>query len=65
VVIGGTALAGGEGNVLGSLVGALMLGMLRNGLTLLNVSAYFQQIIIGVVIIGAVFADKFRGTHQS
>jgi ribose transport system permease protein len=58
VVIGGTALSGGQGKVIGTLVGALMLGILRNGLTILNVSSFFQQIIIGAVIIVAVFADK-------
>jgi ribose transport system permease protein len=60
VVIGGTALSGGQGKIVGSLVGALMLGILRNGLTILNVSSYFQQIIIGAVIIIAVFADKLN-----
>jgi len=61
-VIGGTSLAGGEGGLLGTLVGALLLGTLRNGLTLLNVVSYYQQIIIGCVIILAVFYDRFRIT---
>ena len=60
VVIGGTALSGGQGKILGTLLGALMLGILKNGLTILNVSSYFQQIIIGIVIITAVFADKLN-----
>lgn len=60
VVIGGTALSGGQGKILGTLLGALMLGILRNGLTILNVSSYYQQIIIGTVIIIAIFADKFN-----
>lgn len=60
VVIGGTALSGGQGRIIGTLVGALMLGILRNGLTILNVSSFFQQIIIGAVIIVAVFADKIK-----
>ncbi len=60
VVIGGTALSGGQGRIIGTLVGALMLGILRNGLTILNVSSFFQQIIIGTVIIVAVFADKIK-----
>lgn len=60
VVIGGTSLAGGEGGIIGTLVGALLLGMLRNGLTILNVSAYYQQIIIGAVIVGAVFLDRLK-----
>jgi ribose transport system permease protein len=57
VVIGGTAMSGGVGNVFGTLLGALLLGMLKNGLTMLNVSAYSQQVIIGAVIIIAVFLD--------
>lgn len=60
VVIGGTALSGGQGRIIGTLVGALMLGILRNGLTIVNVSSFFQQIIIGSVIIIAVFADKLN-----
>lgn len=60
VVIGGTALSGGQGRIIGTLVGALMLGILRNGLTIVNVSSFFQQIIIGAVIIIAVFADKLN-----
>lgn len=60
VVIGGTALSGGQGKIVGTLVGALMLGILRNGLTILNISSFYQQIIIGAVIIIAVFADKIK-----
>lgn len=56
-VIGGTSLMGGEGNVFGTLVGALIIGVLRNGLTLLNISSFAQQIIIGLVIIVAVLLD--------
>ena len=63
-VIGGTSLAGGEGNIFGTLLGALMMGTLRNGLTLLNVSSYYQQIIIGIVIIGAVFLDRIKAMKQ-
>jgi ribose transport system permease protein len=60
VVIGGTCLAGGEGGLIGTLIGALLLGTLRNGLTLLNVVSYYQQIIIGVVIVLAVFYDRMK-----
>ncbi len=56
-VIGGTSLLGGEGTLLGTLVGALIMGVLRNGLNLLNVSSYLQQVAIGAVIIIAVFVD--------
>jgi ribose/xylose/arabinose/galactoside ABC-type transport system permease subunit len=57
-VIGGTSLLGGEGTLGGTLVGALIIGVLRNGLNLLGVSAHLQQIVIGVVIIGAVLIDS-------
>ncbi len=60
VVIGGTSLSGGQGNIVGTLVGALILGTLRNGLTILNVPSYYQKIIIGIVIVLAVFADKMK-----
>jgi ribose transport system permease protein len=56
-VIGGTSLMGGEGKIAGTLIGALIMGVLRNGLNLLNVSSYVQQTIIGIVIISAVFLD--------
>jgi ribose transport system permease protein len=56
-VIGGTSLLGGEGSLMGALVGALIMGVLRNGLNLLNVSSFFQQVVIGAVIIGAVLID--------
>ena len=56
-VIGGTSLFGGEGTLLGALIGALIMGVLRNGLNLLNVSSFVQQFVIGVVIIAAVLID--------
>jgi ribose transport system permease protein len=56
-VIGGTSLLGGEGSLVGTLIGALIMGVLRNGLNLLNVSSFFQQVVIGIVIIGAVLVD--------
>jgi len=56
-VIGGTSLMGGAGKMRGTLVGALIMGVLRNGLNLLDVSSYIQQTIIGAVIIIAVFLD--------
>jgi ribose/xylose/arabinose/galactoside ABC-type transport system permease subunit len=57
VVIGGTSLLGGSGSVLGTLVGALIMSVLRNGLNLLGVSSYVQQIAIGTVIVVAVLID--------
>jgi ribose transport system permease protein len=57
-VIGGASLRGGEGTLLGTLIGALIMGVLRNGLNLLGVSSFLQQIIIGAVIIVAVLVDS-------
>ena len=57
-VIGGASLFGGEGNPLGSLIGALTLGGMRNGLTLLNVPSFWQYVATGVVVILAVLADQ-------
>jgi ribose/xylose/arabinose/galactoside ABC-type transport system permease subunit len=59
VVIGGTSLFGGLGGVVGTVVGAALIGVLLNGLVLLNVSPYIQQIIIGLVIVLAVAFDRF------
>ena len=60
VVIGGTSLFGGEGGIIGSLIGAFVMGVLRNGLNLLNVSAFWQRIAIGTVVIAAVGVDTLR-----
>ena len=59
VVVGGTSLFGGRGNILGTIIGAMRFGALQNGLVLLNVSSYIQQIIIGIILILAVTFDKF------
>jgi len=63
-VIGGTSLMGGEGRVVGTLVGALIMGVLRNGLNLLGVSSFLQQIVIGSVIIVAVLIDMALKRHK-
>jgi len=60
VIIGGATFFGGVGTVSGTLIGALFMGVLRNGLNLLNVSAYWQMIVIGVVIVAAVVVDVLR-----
>lgn len=56
-VIGGTSLTGGDGGVGGTLIGALIMGVLRNGLNLLGVSSFLQQVVIGLVIVFAVLLD--------
>ncbi len=63
-VIGGTSLMGGQGTLAGTLVGALIMGVLRNGLNLLGVSSFLQQIVIGVVIVSAVLVDTFLKRHK-
>lgn len=60
VVIGGASLAGGAGTVAGTLTGALIIGVLRNGLNLLDVSSFWQQVVIGSVIAAAVMVDTLR-----
>lgn len=58
VVIGGTSMSGGEGSVIGSLIGALIIGVMNNGLNLLNVSPYYQQIFKGLIVVLAVLMDS-------
>lgn len=60
VVIGGTSLSGGSGGIPGTLIGVLIIGVLRNGLNLLQVSPFLQQVVIGVVIAIAVATETFR-----
>ena len=59
-IIGGTSFFGGVGTVSGTLIGALIMGVLRNGLNLLSVDTNYQTVVIGVVIIGAVYVDVLR-----
>lgn len=61
VVIGGASFLGGRGTVANALIGALMIGVIRNGMNLLNVDAFLQPIVIGVVIVIAVELDVLRG----
>ncbi len=59
-VIGGASLSGGSGTIIGAIIGAAIMGVLRNGLVLMSVSAYWQQTVIGAVIILAVALDNLR-----
>lgn len=60
VVIGGTSLSGGKGGILGTLVGAIFIATLINGLVLLNTSSFWQQVIMGLVVLIAVGIDQYR-----
>jgi inositol transport system permease protein len=64
VVIGGTSLFGGSGSILGTVIGTILIGVLLNGLVMLNVSSYIQQIIIGVIIVLAVAFDTFAKSRR-
>ena len=59
-VIGGTSLMGGEGRMLGTLIGALIMGVLRNGLNLLNVPSSWEGVVVGTVLVAAVIVDRTR-----
>jgi ribose transport system permease protein len=58
VVVGGTSLSGGEGKIVGTIIGALIIGVLNNGLNLMNVSPFYQAIVKGLVILLAVMVEK-------
>ena len=60
VVIGGTSLLGGRGSIWSTLIGAAVLGVLANGMNLMNISFYYQLLLQGVIIIIAVSMDQFR-----
>ncbi len=60
VVVGGTSLSGGEGKVLGTLIGAFIIAVIQNGMNLTGVSSYPQMVVFGFVILGAVLLDRFR-----
>lgn len=60
VVVGGTSLSGGRGTIVGTFLGAVLIGVLRNGLNLLNVNSYVQQLLVGFVILITVLLDSAR-----
>ncbi|HEY2901984.1 MAG TPA: sugar ABC transporter permease [Polyangia bacterium] len=64
-IIGGTSLTGGRGRVFGALVGALLMGSLNNGMSLMNVPTFYQETARGVVLLFAVAADQYRRTRKS
>jgi ribose transport system permease protein len=60
VVVGGTSLAGGEGRILGTLIGALIIAVIQNGMNLTGVESYTQKVVLGLVILGAVLLDMLK-----
>lgn len=62
VVVGGTSLSGGEGRILGTLIGAFVIGVVQNGMNLTDVETYTQKVVLGVIILGAVLLDRLK--HQ-
>ena len=64
VVIGGVSMTGGEGSIWGALIGASIMGVLKNGFVLLSISSYWQSIVIGLVILAAVTIDRIRANKK-
>jgi len=60
VVVGGTSLSGGEGKMLGTLIGAFTIAVIQNGMNLTNVESYTQKVVLGLVILAAVLLDMLR-----
>lgn len=65
VVIGGTSLSGGKGSILGTVIGALIISVLNNGLQIISVPQEWQNVILGVVILLAVYADQLRARREA
>lgn len=63
-IIGGTNLFGGRGTIIGTVIGALIMGVVQNGLNLMAVQSFYQQVVIGAVLIAAVWLDRLRGTGR-
>jgi ribose transport system permease protein len=60
VVVGGTSLSGGEGRILGTLIGAFIIAVIQNGMNLVNVESYTQKVVLGLVILSAVLLDRLK-----
>jgi len=60
VVVGGTSLSGGEGRMLGTLIGAFIIAVIQNGMNLMGIESYTQKVVLGAVILGAVCLDKLK-----
>ena len=60
VVVGGTSLSGGEGKIIGTLIGAFVIGVIQNGMNLTNIESYTQKVVLGLVILAAVLFDRLK-----
>jgi ribose transport system permease protein len=60
VVVGGTSLAGGEGRIFGTLIGAMIIAVINNGLNMAGVASYEQKVVFGILILAAVLLDRFK-----
>jgi ribose/xylose/arabinose/galactoside ABC-type transport system permease subunit len=60
VVVGGTSLRGGYGTIVGTLIGALIIAVIENGMNLMQIDSYAQKVVFGVMILGAVMIDRYR-----
>ena len=65
VILGGASLSGGKGSIVGALFGALLLGTLSNGMVMLNIHTYWQQVISGVVLVLAVVLDIIKNKRAA
>jgi len=61
VVVGGTSLSGGTGRIFGTLIGAFIISVIQNGMNLTGLESYTQQVVLGLIILGAVLLDRLRG----
>jgi len=64
-VIGGVSLSGGRGSIVGTVIGALIFGVIISGFTFLRLDAYYQEMVKGAVIVGAVVLDQWRQRYQA
>jgi inositol transport system permease protein len=64
-VIGGVSLSGGRGSIIGTVIGALIFGVIISGFTFLKLDAYYQEMVKGVIIVGAVVLDQWRQRRQA
>lgn len=64
-VLGGVAIGGGEGGIGNTIIGALIMGILRNGLNLMGINAFWQQVVVGIIIVGACATESYRNRNYT